>query len=148
MNHSQRCRSSRRITRKTMFKQKSIDCGSSGYEAFLSLSANQTFIIDCLVTPRRLASSSRESTIQFGRSTLTRFCERPGRTAFERSRCSEIFSPLSNFLSNSLAFIYQQPTCVYIYWDPECFLYSLAPFVSVGKVLIVFPDLFSASRIS
>jgi hypothetical protein len=37
---------------------------------------------------------------------VTRFCTRPGLKAFERSRCSEMFSPLSNYLSSSLAFIY------------------------------------------
>jgi hypothetical protein len=38
-----------------------------------NLSTNQTFIIDCRVTPIRLAALSRESITQEGKSTLILF---------------------------------------------------------------------------
>ena len=72
---------------------------------FCSLSAIQTLMMDCRVTPRRLASLSKRSIIHAGKSTLTRLCSLPGLLARERSRNFEISSPPSNFLSSSLAFI-------------------------------------------
>ena len=72
---------------------------------FCSLSAIQTLMMDCRVTPRRLASLSKRSIIQAGKSTLTRLCSWPGLLACYKSRNFEISSPSSNLLSNSLAFI-------------------------------------------
>ena len=46
--------------------------------ARLSLSASQTLMIDWRVTPRRDASRSSCSTIQIGKSTLTRLCSSLG----------------------------------------------------------------------
>ena len=60
---------------------------------------------DCLGTPRRLASLSKRATIQTGKSTFTLFCSCPGRPAFSKSKSFNMFLPVSNFLSNSLAFI-------------------------------------------
>ena len=70
-----------------------------------NLSASQTLIIDCLVTPTRLASLSRPSTIQAGKSTLTLFCSARGRRAFVRSNESVMSLPSSNFRSKVLALI-------------------------------------------
>ena len=70
-----------------------------------NLSDNQTFIIDCRVTPRRAASLSRESIIHIGKSTLTLFCACKGLLALVRSKLLVISLPSSNFLSRLLAFI-------------------------------------------
>src|ERR1700749_194591 len=71
-----------------------------------SLSASQSLISDWRVTPRLRASRSSCSTIQFGKSTLTRLASRPGRRAFFQStRCRISSFPSSKILSNSLAFI-------------------------------------------
>src|SRR5580658_10151392 len=53
----------------------------------------------------RRASRSRESTIQAGKSTFTRFGSVPMRRALVRSSWSIIFSAASNLRSNVLAFI-------------------------------------------
>ena len=50
-----------------------------------SLSASHSLINDCRVTPIRRASRSRESTIQPGKSTFTRFGSVPMRRALVRS---------------------------------------------------------------
>src|SRR5208283_2525880 len=70
-----------------------------------NLSANQSLMSDCRVTPRRRASRSRESTIHAGKSTLTRLASVPTRRARFRSRCSVTRAPLSNLRSNVFAFI-------------------------------------------
>src|SRR5690554_3024053 len=62
-------------------------------------------MIDWRVTPSRPASLSKDSIIQVGKSTFTRFCSWRGRRAFERSKASVMSLPLSNSESNFLAFI-------------------------------------------
>src|SRR5690606_1193934 len=55
----------------------------------------------------RAASRSSDSTTQDGKSTLMRFCSWLARRAVDKSRSSMMsFSPSSNFLSKSLAFIH------------------------------------------
>src|SRR5580704_2492367 len=62
-------------------------------------------MIDWRVTPSRRASRSSESTIQEGKSTLTRRCSRAGRWIAPRSRSPVMSTPSSNFWSNSSALI-------------------------------------------
>src|SRR5215211_2666349 len=76
------------------------------YETFRSRrSAIQTLIMDWRVTPRRLASRSRDWIIHEGKSTLTRRCSCPGLRIFDRSRSAVTSPPSSNLRSKSLAFI-------------------------------------------
>ena len=77
-------------------------------------SANQTLITDCLVTPSLLASRSRESIIQVGKSTFTRFCTCNTRLALDKSKEAVISTPSSNCCSNFLAFI-------------KCYLFCACP---------------------
>ncbi len=78
---------------------------SRGADSALMRSASQTFTIDCRVTPMRFASRSSDWIIQVGKSTLTRRCDRPGRSARSQSRNRLMSSPVSNRRSNSLALI-------------------------------------------
>ena len=66
-------------------------------------SASQTLITDCRVTPSLLASRSRESIIQVGKSTFTRFCSCSTRFALDKSKEAVRSTPSSNCCSNFLA---------------------------------------------
>jgi hypothetical protein len=58
------------------------------------------------VMPSRVASASKDATIQAGKSTLTRYASRLGRRAASRSRCSTMSVAFSsNDASSSVAFI-------------------------------------------
>ena len=76
-----------------------------------SLSAIQILMIDCLVTPRRLASRSSDSHHPDGEVDVDALLLLVGSAmAVDRSRSSMMSStPSSNFLSNSLAFIRLPP---------------------------------------
>ena len=70
-----------------------------------SRSASHTLIMDWRVTPKRLASLSRDSIIHVGKSTFTRRCSWFGLFIFDKSRSETMSLPSSNFLSRLLAFI-------------------------------------------
>ena len=61
-----------------------------------SLSASQTLITDCLVTPSLLASRSSDSIIHKGKSTFTRLCACCTRLALDTSNEDVMSSPSSN----------------------------------------------------
>jgi len=70
-----------------------------------SFSAIHILMMDWRVTPRRAAARSRPVTTHAGKSTFTRRSSRLGRRMVVRSKYSRTPSPLSNFSSNSVAFI-------------------------------------------
>ena len=66
---------------------------------------------DCRVTPSFRASRSSDSTIHFGKSTLTLLVSWLGLSAATRSRSSRTSAPDSNASSNSCAFTYLYLRC-------------------------------------
>ena len=78
--------------------------GRRAYEVSCSRSTIQSLMSDCRGTPRNLASRSRASTTQAGKSTLTRLASRLTRRACGQSTCPLTSSPASNARSNSSAF--------------------------------------------
>ncbi len=88
------------------FKSRLVDGSTLTFPTFQPA---KLLIIDCLVTPNLLASRSRDSIIQVGKSTFPRLCACKTRLAFDKSNEAVMSEFSSNCCSKSLAFIHRRP---------------------------------------